>query len=81
MQAGLQWRPAVLIQGLQVETPGRTRPRASVGVTGAPWCAVLMASAPRLSYRGQRHEDPEREYLEVHHPIDERVPRGAIRRA
>ena len=25
--------------------------------------------------RGQRHEDLEREYLEVYHPIDERVPR------
>ena len=28
-----------------------------------------------LYYRGQRHEDLEREYLEVYHPIDERVPR------
>ena len=26
-------------------------------------------------YRGQRREDLEREYLEVYHPIDERVPR------
>ena len=26
-------------------------------------------------YRGQRHTDREREYLEVYHPIDERVPR------
>ena len=26
-------------------------------------------------YRGQRHVDLEREYLEVYHPIDERVPR------
>ena len=26
--------------------------------------------------RGQRHEDMEREYLEVYHPLDERVPRG-----
>ena len=28
-----------------------------------------------LYARGQRHEDLEREYLEVYHPIDERVPR------
>ena len=28
-----------------------------------------------LYYRGQRHEDLEREYLEVYHPIDERIPR------
>ena len=28
-----------------------------------------------LYYRGQRREDLEREYLEVYHPIDERVPR------
>ena len=28
-----------------------------------------------LYIRGQRHEDLEREYLEVYHPIDERVPR------
>ena len=28
-----------------------------------------------LYYRGQRRRDMEREYLEVYHPIDERVPR------
>ena len=28
-----------------------------------------------LYYRGQRREDLEREYLDVYHPIDERVPR------
>ena len=28
-----------------------------------------------LYVRGQRHEDLERDYLEVYHPIDERVPR------
>ena len=28
-----------------------------------------------LYSRGQRHEDLEREYLEVYHPIDERIPR------
>ena len=28
-----------------------------------------------LYYRGQRHEELEREYLEIYHPIDERVPR------
>ena len=28
-----------------------------------------------LYYRGQRREDLEREYLEVYHPIDERIPR------
>ena len=28
-----------------------------------------------LYARGQRHEDLEREYLEVYHPIDEGVPR------
>ena len=28
-----------------------------------------------LYYRGQRREDMEREYLEVYHPIDERIPR------
>ena len=29
----------------------------------------------RLCYRGQRREEWEREYFEVYHPIDERVPR------
>ena len=29
-----------------------------------------------LYYRGQRHADWEREYLEVYHPIDERIPRA-----
>ena len=28
-----------------------------------------------FSYRGQRREDLEREYLEIYHPLDERVPR------
>ena len=28
-----------------------------------------------LYYRGQRREDLEREYVEIYHPIDERVPR------
>ena len=29
-----------------------------------------------LYYRGQRHADWEREYLEFYHPIDERIPRA-----
>ena len=28
-----------------------------------------------LYYRGERREDPERDCLEVYHPIDERIPR------
>ena len=45
---------------------------------------LLVGEGPRddlrvltvgLYYRGQRHEDLEREYLEVYHPIDERIPR------
>ena len=46
--------------------------------------ALLVCEGPKddlrvlfvgLYYRGQRREDLEREYLEVYHPIDERVPR------
>ena len=45
---------------------------------------LLVAEGPKddprvltvgLYTKGQRHEDVEREYLEVYHPIDERVPR------
>ena len=45
---------------------------------------LLVAEGPKddprvltvgLYTKGQRHEDIEREYLEVYHPIDERVPR------
>ena len=46
--------------------------------------ALLVGEGPKddirvgfvgLYYRGQRRADLEREYLEVYHPIDERVPR------
>ena len=45
---------------------------------------LLVAEGPKddprvltvgLYTKGQRHEDVEREYLEVYHPLDERVPR------
>ena len=51
------------------------------GITGN---ALLVGEGPKddirvlfvgLYYRGQRREDLEREYLEIYHPIDERVPR------
>ena len=51
------------------------------GLTGN---AVLVGEGPKddmrvltvgFYSRGQRHEELEREYLEVYHPIDERVPR------
>ena len=51
------------------------------GITGN---TLLIGEGPKddvralfvgLYYRGQRREDLEREYLEVYHPIDERVPR------
>ena len=51
------------------------------GITGN---ALMVGEGPKddlrvlfvgLYYRGQRREDLEREYLEVYHPIDERVPR------
>ena len=51
------------------------------GLTGN---AVLVGEGPKddmrvltvgFYVRGQRHEELEREYLEVYHPIDERVPR------
>ena len=51
------------------------------GLTGN---ALLVGEGPKdairvgfigLYYRGQRRSDLEREYLEVYHPIDERVPR------
>ena len=51
------------------------------GITGN---ALLVGEGPQddlrvlpvgLYYRGQRREDLEREYLEIYHPIDERVPR------
>ena len=51
------------------------------GMTGN---ALLVAEGPKddirvltvgLYTKGQRHEDVEREYLEVYHPLDERVPR------
>ena len=35
----------------------------------------IWATALGFYSRGQRREDLEREYLEVYHPIDERVPR------
>ena len=53
----------------------------ATGITGN---ALLVGEGPKddlrvlfvgLYYRGQRREDLEREYLEVYHPIDERVPR------
>ena len=46
--------------------------------------AILVGASPKaevqtqfvgLYYHGQRHNDLEREYLEVYHPIDEMVPR------
>ena len=46
--------------------------------------ALLVGEGPKddlrvlfvgLYSRGQRHEDLEQEYLEVYHPIDERIPR------
>ena len=51
------------------------------GITGN---ALLVGEGPPddiralpvgLYYRGQRREDLEREYLEIYHPLDERVPR------
>ena len=51
------------------------------GITGN---TLLVGEGPKddlrvlfvgLYYRGQRREDLEREYLEVYHPIDERIPR------
>ncbi len=51
------------------------------GITGN---TLLVGEGPKddiravfvgLYYRGRRREDLEREYLEVYHPIDERVPR------
>lgn len=51
------------------------------GLTGN---AILTGEGPKedilvsfvgLYYRGQRRTDLEREYIEVYHPIDERVPR------
>ena len=42
-----------------------------------PSVSSMLLSVPfvGLYYRGQRREDLERKYLEVYHPIDERVPR------
>ena len=51
------------------------------GITGN---ALMVGEGPKddlrvlfvgLYYRGQRREDLEREYLEVYHPTDERIPR------
>ena len=51
---------------------------------GATGNALMVGEGPQddirahfvgLYYRGERREDYEREYLEVYHPIDERVPR------
>ena len=51
------------------------------GITGN---TLLVGEGPKddlrvlfvgLYYQGQRREDLEREYLEVYHPIDERIPR------
>ena len=51
------------------------------GLTGN---ALMVGEGPKddvrvrfvgLYYRGERHHDLEREYLEVYHPIDERIPR------
>ena len=35
----------------------------------------ILVSSAGLYYRGERHLELEREYLEVYHPIDEQVPR------
>ena len=51
---------------------GSTRNVLLVGEGPPDDIRVLTAG---LYIRGQRHEDLEREYLEVYHPIDERVPR------
>ena len=51
---------------------------------GSTGNALMVGEGPKddlrvlfvgLYYRGQRREDLEREYLEIYHPIDERVPR------
>ena len=51
---------------------------------GATGNALMVGEGPKdairplfvgLYYRGERREDLEREYLDVYHPIDERVPR------
>ena len=53
----------------------------SCGLTGN---TILVGEGPKddirvlfvgLYYRGQRRTDLEREYLEIYHPVDERVPR------
>ena len=53
-------------------------------VCGVHGNALLVGERPKndvrvvfvgLYYRGERNEDLEREYLEVYHPTDERVPR------
>ncbi len=46
----------------------------ALGVGEGPKDDVQIISAG-LYYRGERHEDLEREYLDIYHPIDESVPR------
>ncbi len=46
----------------------------ALGIGEGPKDDIRLISAG-LYYRGQRHEELEREYLEIYHPIDERVPR------
>ena len=46
----------------------------ALGVGTGPQDKVLVSCAG-LYYRGERHVALEREYLEVYHPLDERVPR------
>ena len=45
-----------------------------LAVSEGPKADIRVLSLGHYS-RGQRHEELEREYLEVYHPIDERVPR------
>ena len=59
------------------EACGRTSNALLVGEGPKDDLRVLFVG---LYYRGQRREDLEREYLEVYHPIDERV-RGVRRHA
>ena len=58
--------------------------RRACGLTAAG-STLMVGEGPRddvrvgfvgLYYRGRRRRDLEREYLELYHPIDERIPRG-----
>ena len=64
--------------------PVQGRHLAAAEACGLAGNALLIGEGPEddirvgfvgLYYRGQRRRDLEREYLEVYHPIDERVPR------